>query len=206
MTPTAIIFGGLGVLTELGDLERQAVEAASVGPAPEGGWVPTSKTVAGAPPAADKDLRKRSGEILRDMLSTLRLPLRPGLAEVVAATKATAVPLVLISEVDAATTGAVLDALSLDRANFAHVICDTRGAGLAFERVRDALGLQAGECMAVADTPESAEAALAAGMDCIAFPGSLRVGERFGDVTAQVQVLAPRTLNLIPPDAPRASA
>ncbi len=216
MPPRAILFGSLGVLAETAELQRRAFNAAFAEAGLDWQWevedyVPLlalsgeTRRIDAFAAARDETvdtgaLCARTRAIFRTMLQGVRLALRPGVDDAMAAARRAEVPLALISRSEPETVEAVLAALDLPRRTFA-VVADPphtadSPASSAYVAALGALRLSPAACLAVADTPEAAEAAAAAGVPCIAFPGALHVGRRFGDVAAQVHVLAPRTLGL----------
>lgn len=225
MTPKAILFGSVGVLAETAALQRQAFDRAFAENGLDWPWDDADGRAllnqpGGAARIAAQAERQgarvdavailaRKEALFQALLRVGTLPRRPGIDEVVAAAGWAGVRLAFATSAERRTVDALLAATRLAPETFEFIadrslVDANKPAPDVYLATLAALGLGPGDVIAIEDTPECAEAALAARIACVAFPGSLHVGRRFGDVIAQVQVLAPRLFGL--EDAPARAA
>lgn len=217
MTLEAVIFGGMGSLAECAELDRAAWNAAfRMHDVPwDWSWDTYAELMR---PGGDRQLAARYAVHLGAVLEAETLdathqrlfsamlaeevPLRPGVARVLAWAARGGVKLAMVSRADMLPVSALLRATARARAGIAFDVAvlrsdvtrmapDPEAMLLAVEK----LGVGPGRSVVVADTPVAAEAARRAGLPVLAFPG--RLGEiepeRF-DGLPVTHALAPEAL------------
>jgi beta-phosphoglucomutase-like phosphatase (HAD superfamily) len=222
MQPKALFFGAIGVLCETSELQRAAFNQAFREAGLNWSWSVEAyrdmlRRPGGARRVADfaaergetvdaTALHARKSEIFQEMLRRLPMRLRPGVADTLVAARALDLPLGFVTTTDIANVEAVLDAdeLGPGRSAFRFVghrdmVRDPKPAPEIYEQALAALGLSGDEALAIEDSPESAAAALAAGIPCIAFPGAAHAGRDFGAVRETLDTLSPSRLGLLDP-------
>jgi HAD superfamily hydrolase (TIGR01509 family) len=217
--PQAVLFGAVGTLAETSDLQRRAFEAAFAEAGldwrwPEslyrdllttpGGQARIARYAAERGETVDAAaLHRRKTEIFQEMLGALDLPLRAGVAETIAAARARGLRIGLCTATAPENVGRMLAALHPPLGADSFDVVTTAGDGVAakpdpacYRLALDRLGLAAGACVAVEDTPESAAAASAAGIPCLAFPGLYHAGRGFPGTIGETDALSPGVLGL----------
>ncbi len=199
----ALLFGGVSALAEIDALDHQALDAALQ----ESGEGPLSfaayRELAELPDGPDRMARVTDGDgatlfaakqdRLRERLAEIGLTPRPGVAEVIDAASAEGVRLVLVSDLDPGTRDAVFAAFQrLETGTFDAVVRDWT------EALED-LGDGAPDCMAIAADPETAKAAIAAGLPVTAYPDAAHRHRDFDGVSATTQALSPELLGISKP-------
>jgi HAD superfamily hydrolase (TIGR01509 family) len=116
-------------------------------------------------------------KIFQEHLATARLTPRPGVVETVRAAKARGIAVGFVTTTSRENVTALLDALGPDlgRDDFDVVVDSTdvdepKPDPAAYLFALQRLGEQAGDCVAVEDNVGGAQAAVAAGIRCVAFP------------------------------------
>lgn len=219
MTLEAIIFGGMGSLTECAESDRRAWNAAfrTHGLGWDWSWDTYSELMrAGGdrqlvtsyaawrneicpvrPDLLDETHQKRFASML-----TGTLPLRPGVGRTLGWLARAGVQLGLVSRAGAVPVRAVLTATARARAGIGFDVAVLREDVThlaphpeAMTRAIEALGVGRERVAVVADTPASAQAAQDAGLAVLAFPGALAVDapEDFGTLPT-AKVLSPEVL------------
>jgi HAD superfamily hydrolase (TIGR01509 family) len=206
----AILLGSIGTLGETSDLQRRAFNAAFAEAGLDWEWSRKEYRALLARPGGrrriadyarargetvDADrLHRRKTEILHQFLDKVAVPPRRGLRRLMDAAAQAGLRLGLVSTTSRQTVERMLAATGLDAAAFAFIgdattVDATKPAPAIYEAALNALAIPASDALAIEDSPESAEAAIAAGIRCIAFPGAAHVGRDFGDVLAETHTL-----------------
>ncbi len=195
MTLEALIFGGLGSLVECSDLDRAAWNAAFR--MHDVAWEWSFDTYAELlRDGGDRQLAARYAAHLNQIVEAEALdathqklfaaqlsaavPLRPGVARVLNWAARGGLKLALVSRSDVTPVQALLSATARERggvqfdvavlrSDVARLAPDPEGMVQAAER----LDVGTGRTVVVADTPVAAQAAQAAGLPVVAFPGLL---------------------------------
>ncbi|HEY2058210.1 MAG TPA: HAD family phosphatase [Amycolatopsis sp.] len=124
-------------------------------------------------------IRRRTAGLFDDAL-----PWRPGAREALAAVKAAGVPSALVTSTERALTELALN--TIGREFFAVTVCGDEVDGLnkphprPYLKAAELLGVPAGQCVAVEDSPPGAESAESAGCTVLVVPNDVDVppGER----------------------------
>jgi len=197
MTLEAVIFGGIGTLAEVADLDRSAWNAAfrAHGVAWDWSWDTYAELMR---PGGDRQLAARYAahlgqDIDADLLDRTHqnhfatmlaggVPLRPGVARVMNWAARGGVKLALVSRSEVEPVRALLVAtararggVSFDVAVLRDDVARMAPDPAAMEAALIDLRLGPSRAVAVVDTPATLEAARAAGLATLAFPG--RLGE-----------------------------
>ena len=199
MTLEAVIFGGIGTLAEVAELDRAAWNAAfrTHGVDWNWSWDVYAELMR---PGGDRQLAARYGAHLGKLVDAKTLdrihqrqfatmlaggvPLRPGVARVMNWAARAGVKLALVSRSEVEPVRALLKATARERGGVAFDVAILRGdvahmaphpAGMVAALTQLCVGQ--GRTVAVADTPAAMEAARAAGLPVLAFPGRLTAGE-----------------------------
>jgi beta-phosphoglucomutase-like phosphatase (HAD superfamily) len=217
MTLEAVIFGGMGSLAECAEIDRAAWNAAfRMHDVPwNWSWDTYSELMR---PGGDRQLAARYAAHLGQVVEAQALdaahqnlfaamlveevPLRPGVARVLAWAARGGVKLAIVSRAELQPVTALLRATARARAGISFDVAvlrsdvtrmapDPQAMTLAVEK----LGVGTGRSVVVADTPVAAQAAHGAGLPVLAFPGRLAEAEpeEFGGLP-MVHALSPEAL------------
>lgn len=217
--PKAVLFGAIGTIAETSELQRRAFNAAFEEVGLDWYWdaetygrllsLPDGRVrvaawagLNGATVDADAVFRRKTAH-LDALLSAVRLPARPGVADVIAAAGEGSVALGLVTTVPASTVERFLAvthppvrpdrfACRIDAAD----VAASKPAPDCYRLALRRLGLAASDAIAIEDSPQSAEAARAAGIPVLAFPGRYHLGMPFPGVEQVVTTLTPGALGL----------
>lgn len=219
MTLEGLIFGGIGTLTECADVDRKAWNAAFRihGVDWEWSWDVYAELMrAGGdrqlvtryaahkgemPPVPAEVLDTTHQNLFASMLGD-NVPLRPGVGRVLNWSARAGLGLGFVSRAGAAPIRALLQATARPRAGIAFDVAVMREDVThlaphpeAMEVALRSLDVGRGRVVVVADTPATAQAAQAAGLPVLAFPGSLAASEPedFGQLPS-VPVLTPEAV------------
>ena len=217
MTLEALIFGGLGTLAEVAELDRAAWNAAfrAHGVEWEWSWDTYCELMR---PGGDRHLAGRYAAYRGQVIDTAALdrshqrqfaamlaggvPLRPGVARVLNWAARGGVKLALVSRSDRGPVGALLQATARDRGGAAFDVAILREDVAHMPPHPDgmiaavtALDIGPGRAVAVVDTRAALDAAHAAGLPALVFPGRLVEAEpeTFGG-SPLAHVLSPEAL------------
>lgn len=217
MTLEAVIFGGMGSLAECAELDRAAWNAAfRMHDVPwEWSWDTYTELMR---PGGDRQLAARYAAHLGEVVEAGTLdathqrlfaakladevPLRPGVARVLAWAARGGVKLAIVSRADMQPVSALLRATARARAGISFDVAVLRSDVTrmapdpqAMRLAEEKLGVGQGRSVVIADTPATAEGARMAGLPVLAFPGRLAEAEpeRFGDLPL-AHALAPEVL------------
>ena len=217
--PEAILFGSIGSLVETSELQRQAYNAAFKRLGMDwvwgrseyrdllrdpGGTARIAAFAAARGEDVDVDRIHRAKVAYFRAAAEEGLELRPGVPEVIARAQAVGVRMGLATTTGSDTVDLVLDGLKgqVDRNAFAFVgdrdfVTRPKPSPEIYRVALVHLGLTAAEVVAIEDTPEAAQAAVGAGVTCVAFPGEAARDRAFpGDVAHHVDRLQPGLLGL----------
>lgn len=195
MTYSAVFFGSIGVLTETSDLQRQAFNAAFAEAGLDWDWDPVSYAAMLHVPGGEQRIARyahaRGQEVdavhlhmrkvrhFERMASTVGLTPRPGVVELMAAAQAHDVQIGFVTATGPDTVALVLRGLADDISaeDFAYIgnrhrVLKPKPSPDIYLDALQSLALSPDEVLAIEDTPESAEAALAAGITTIGYPGA----------------------------------
>ncbi|MDG4647475.1 HAD hydrolase-like protein [Roseibacterium sp. SDUM158017] len=217
MTLEAVIFGGMGSVAECAEIDRAAWNGAfRMHDVPwNWSWDTYAELMR---PGGDRQLAARYaahlGQVVeadaldathRKLFAAMlaeEVPLRPGVARVLAWAARGGLRLALVSRAEAQQVTALLKATARGRAGIAFDVAvlrsdvarmapDPEAMALAVER----LAVGRGRSVVVADTPATAQAARLAGLPVLAFPGRLAEAEpeEFGGCPMS-HVLTPEAL------------
>jgi beta-phosphoglucomutase-like phosphatase (HAD superfamily) len=217
MTLEALIFGGIGTLAEVAELDRAAWNAAfrTHGIAWEWSWDTYAELMR---PGGDRQLAARYAAHLDMVVDAETLdqshqrqfatmlaggvPLRPGVARVLNWAARGGVKLALVSRSDVEPVRALLKATARERGGSSFDVAILREdvdrmapSPEAMVAAVTELGIGPGRAVAVVDTAVALEAARGAGLPALAFPGRLGEAEPevFGPVST-AHVLSPEAL------------
>lgn len=215
----ALFFGAIGTLAETSELQREAFNLAFRQTGLDWEWDRnTYRDLLHRPGGVRRiaDEAKRRGDfvdpeeaharkvanfraaVLRDGLAP-----RPGVVETMAEARAMGLRLGWITTTGRQTVELISDGLGaaisesmFDLVTVRGDVEDPKPAPDVYVLALERLGLDAGEVLAVEDTPESAAAARAAGIDTVGFPGWAAQGRAFPGSTRVVARLTPEILDL----------
>jgi HAD superfamily hydrolase (TIGR01509 family) len=217
MTLEALIFGGMGSLAECAEIDRRAWNAAfRMHDVPwEWSWDTYAELMR---PGGDRQLAARYAAHLAQVVKAEALdlthqrlfsamlidevPLRPGVARVLTWAARGGLKLALVSRAEEAPVVALLKATARARAGIAFDVAVLRPDVTrmapdpqAMELVVARLGIGAGRSVVVADTAVAAQAARAAGLPVLVFPGTLTEidDDTFGSLPT-AEVLTPEAI------------
>lgn len=214
----AILFGSIGTLAETSEMQRQAFNAAFEEAGLDWRWDADAfvemlgrpdgcnqirRYAEGLGTAVDADaIYARKSELLREALAR-GLPARPGVTNVIQAAMGMDIPLAFVTTARRQTRDAVLDALPDDihEGLFAFVgqrdlVDAAKPSPGIYDLALDRLGHAPEDVIAVEDSPLAAEAAIAAGIPTVAFPGLGHRTRSFPEVEASVTWLTPELFGL----------
>lgn len=213
MTKKAILFGSIGTIVETSELQREAFNRAFKEAGLDWEWQPEEYrkllTKSGGRQriadyaenrgeAVDADaLHSRKTEIFDDKMVEQGLSLRPGVSKVISQAKKNGVKLGFVTATSRANVVAIFDALGeqIDAGDFDFVgdvsmVSSGKPQPDIYKLAIRELGVAASECIAIEDTPISAQAAHAAGIMTIAFPGAFADQNGFSTDTDVVTALS----------------
>jgi beta-phosphoglucomutase-like phosphatase (HAD superfamily) len=218
----AIIFGDIGTMAEVADMERQAYNAAFKQAGLDWKWSAIAykellKTEGGeerirafrdAVPARaevdDKAIKKihaakETG--FTELIGQAKLSPRPGVKELMDACIAADVKVAWCASSSADSVKALSKVLAkqLPLKELASTASTDRGAAAtspsdSYAKCLEELGLRAAEVVAIEDTPTGVQAAKAAGIFTVATPGETAVGQDFSAADLEVTSLSSVTL------------
>jgi len=219
--PKAVFFGAIGTLAETSDLQRRAFNAAFAQAGIDwlwdiatyrdllkvsGGQARIEAFAAQSGQKVDaKALHRRKTALFQDMLGAVDLPLRPGVADVIASLSGSSIALGLVTTTSGGNIDRLLSAAHppLGHADFSTVITGDQVARRkpapdCYRLALRQLGLTAENVIAIEDSPNSAQSALAAGLQVLAFPGMFHDTNQFAGCYAKASALSMDILGLAP--------
>lgn len=213
MSPHAILFGAVGTLTETSELQRQAFNAAFAEAGLSWVWerdayIEMLHTPGGQRRielfAASRGQSVDAGALhsakvdhFRRLAEVVGLRPRPGVMDLIEAAQASGVQLGLVSTTGPDTVALVLNGLAdwVSAGDFSYLgdrtlVARPKPAPDIYLHALEVLQVAPEEALAIEDTPESAMAAVAAGIPTIAFPGDAAAGRVFPEGCRKVSELS----------------
>jgi HAD superfamily hydrolase (TIGR01509 family) len=210
---TAILFGSIGVLADTSELQRASFNEAFRAHQLDWNWSQEEyrellkssggqQRIAdyGAHHGVDVDaaaVHATKSELFQKHLAEGGVTARPGVAETIEAARRDGVSLALVTTTSGQNISAIAKALApeVDIADFRVVIDrdDVRNpkpAPEAYELVLQRLGETASTCVAIEDNVGGVQAAEAAGVAVVAFPGENNADHEFGGNAPRVDSLS----------------
>lgn len=217
--PKAILFGAIGTIVETSELQREAFNRAFAEAGLAWDWTPEVyaellEQSGGRERIEDEarrqnmhvdaeQLHARKTQIFHGLLKEARPRARPNVPAVIAAAGRSGVKLGFATGTDRDTVKAVLAAVEDEIPNGVFAFVGDRSqaqygkpAPDIYLAALDALGVAPGHAVAIEDSPTGADAARAADIPVIAFPGAMHEARRFGDVLMTRTRLSPADLGL----------
>lgn len=209
----AVLFGSIGTIADTSELQRAAFNDAFAEHGLDWNWSQEEyrellQGSGGAERIADyarargetvdaEAVHATKSQRFQDKLRAERPSLRPGLAETVAQARQDGYKLALVTTTSAENIAALTEALrsEVDLDSF-DLIVDTSQVQESkpdpevFRYALEHLHELAGECVAVEDNVGGVQAAVAAGVTCVAFPGENNAGHDFSDAAERVDSLS----------------
>ena len=211
----AVLFGSIGTLVETSELQRTAYNAAFAEAGLSWFWDTKAyrqmlKSAGGQSRLTDyaatrndevnvPALHLRKTELFMDLVSRTPLALRPGVSDVLESARRNGVKTALVTTTSKANVTTVLRAGGLSVGAFDTVIDRShvehpKPAPDAYERALLDLHLVPADAMAIEDNPDGVSAAVAAGLECIAFPGAMHDHSDFINAPIITDTLSPEML------------
>ncbi|EBA11172.1 HAD-IA family hydrolase [Roseobacter sp. CCS2] len=226
MDKRAIIFGSIGTIVETSAMQREAFNQSFAEADLDWHWseeeyISLLKKSGGRQRIADyanaKDadvsasaLHNRKTEIFNEMMVKEGLKPRPGVLPLIRFAKEQDMKLGFATTTSNNNICAIFDALegALHRSTFDFVgdadeVAKSKPDPEIYYRAMTALTVNADQCLAIEDTAVSMQAATAAGIACVAFPGAYAGANNFEDAYRIVDQLDPHLLPVLTSDAER---
>ncbi|WP_298434300.1 HAD-IA family hydrolase [uncultured Jannaschia sp.] len=217
MSVSALLFGAIGTLAETTELQRRAYNRAFADADLDWVWdrdsyrklllrpggrarIETYARDAGDPvdAATLHDAKIRHFEAL---IASEGLAPRDGVVEMIAHCRSESIAVGLATTTDRRQVDAILRALApevragdFDWIGDRSMVEHPKPSPDIYRRALGDLGVDADHALAIEDTPESAEAAIEAGLDIIGFPGAAAAERPFQPSVLIVETLRPRLL------------
>lgn len=210
MPYTALLLGSIGVLAETSDLQRRAFNTAFEEHELVWHWdqetytrlleVPGGKArlkhfAASQDVSVDIDALYESKLAVFETAVAAGVTLRPGIADLIAEAQAQSMKIGFATSTDPRQVAAILRGVedAIDPAVFDFIGDVTHAARVKpapdiYNAALRALAVTADEALAIEDTPESAQAAVAAGIRTFAYPGENAQDRGFGDSVEVLRV------------------
>lgn len=217
MTTKAILFGSIGTLVETSELQRRAFNQSFAEMGLDWQWsaeeyLQLLSKSGGRGRVEDfasqqginidaTQVHLRKTEIFNRLMTQATLLLRPGVARVMAYALAKKLPLAFVTSTSEANIAAVFAALGdqVKTSDFNFIgndlmVSNPKPSPEIYQRALTDLHLDAQDCVAIEDTAVSMNAALAAGIRCIAFPGAFAIANDFKGALLVTDQLSPTHL------------
>ncbi|MEL7100345.1 MAG: HAD-IA family hydrolase [Pseudomonadota bacterium] len=207
MTYSALLLGSIGVLVDTSDMQRRAFNTAFEITGTDWHWdsdtyarlleIPGGKARLAA--YAEQQghevdvtaIYEAKVEVFEIGLQSEGLRLRPGIADLIVEARMQGIKLGFVTSTDKRQVAGVLEALRdevkpsvFDFIGHCGLVPRTKPAPDIYNEALRALDVDAGKALAIEDTPESAAAAIAAGIETWAYP-SVAAGRDFGAVLGE---------------------
>lgn len=206
MTDSALLIGAIGVLTETSDLQRRSFNTAFEVHELDWHWdTETYRRFLQVPGgkarlrhwAEARDVDVDFDAIYETKVEAFRigamtgLTLRPGVGDIIAEARAQGIKVGFATSTDPRQVALILEGLEgqLDPSCFDYIgdgtkVARSKPAPDIYNDALRALDVAPHNALAIEDTPESAAAAVAAGIETLAYPGAMAMDRDFGaDVT-----------------------
>lgn len=199
----ALLFGSIGTLADTSELQREAFNEAFEAHGLPWRWdrvdyLALLERSGGAQRIAEygesvgqevdaEAVHRSKSKLFRKRLAASPPPPRPGVVETIADAKREGFEVALVTTTSAANIASLLEALGadLETSDF-DLIVDAASVGqpkpdmAAYAFALERLGERPADCVAIEDNEDGVEAASAAGLTCVAFPGANTAGHDFG--------------------------
>jgi HAD superfamily hydrolase (TIGR01509 family) len=208
----AVLFGSIGALADTSELQREAFNEAFRAHGLEWTWSRDEyqrllaesggkqRIAAYAESTGDQvdaaSVHRTKSEIFQESLRTKPIEPRPGVVETIEQADRDGMQVALVTTTSGDNVAALAQALRprIDVDHFALVVDSSnveqpKPAPDAYRYALESLGEDAGDCVAVEDNVGGAEAAIAAGVPCVAFPGENNAGHDFPQSAHRVNEL-----------------
>lgn len=210
MSLKALLFGSIGVLAETSDIQRRAYNQAFADKGLAWQWDPgtyryllqfvggqarmrllSRATNAGLSDAFIAEIHAHKTQLASAMVKAEVTHARPGVPEVIAATKQAGLKLGIVTSTQHANIAAVADAAGLDLSVFDVVVSNADVAQskpdpAPYLYALSALGVQSAYAAAIEDTASSTASAVRAGIRVVATPGAFAADQDFRQAQAVV--------------------
>ena len=220
----AILFGSISTVADTSELQRQAFNQAFaehgldwnwdrdayIGMLDKsGGQDRVSAYAESKGESVDAQaIHQTKSKIFQDSAASAGLSLRPGVLETIAGAKHDGLKVGLVTTTSPDNVAALLDALSpqITREDF-DVVVDSSDVDqpkpdrAAYVYALQQLSETAGECVAIEDNVGGVDAAVAAGVTCVAFPNANTAGHDFAAADQRVEELDFDSLRQLVPSA-----
>jgi len=219
MNPRAILFGSIGTLAETSDLQRRAYNQAFAEIKLDWHWdvelyKKLLKKSGGRSRIQDyatqnginvdvPSLHQRKTEIFNKSMAEKTLALRPGVSEVINYAIDAKMYLAFVTTTSKANVDALFFALDkqIQRSSFNFIgdetmVSNPKPNPEIYQTALTELSVKPTECIAIEDTEISMEAALAADIECVAFPGLIAQENNFNSAKAVTEMLSPSYFTL----------
>jgi HAD superfamily hydrolase (TIGR01509 family) len=208
----AVLFGSIGALADTSELQRAAFNEAFRAHGLDWSWSRDEyrellaesggerRIAAYAQSTGDQvdaaAVHRTKSETFQQSLRTRRIEPRPGVVDTIEQADRNGVPVALVTTTSGDNVAALAQALQpqikIDR--FALVVDSTsvehpKPAPDAYHYALKSLDVEAGDCVAVEDNVGGAQAAISAGVRCVAFPGENTADHDFPQSTRRVDEL-----------------
>lgn len=217
MTTKAVLFGSIGTLVETSELQRRAFNQAFSEAGLDWNWSEADYqrllTKSGGRKRIQdfasqrgvevdaQQLHHRKTEFFDSLMTKEKLMLRPGVADVISYAKDNNLLLAFVTSTSEANIAAVFstidDQLKSSDFNFIGndlMVSEPKPSPAIYQKALAVMNLNAQDCIAIEDTVSSMNAALAAGISCIGFPGAFAVASDFGGAMLVTDHLSPDQL------------
>lgn len=219
----AVIFGGIGTLTETSEFQREAFNQAFKEAGLDWHWASEDYKLLLAQPGgarriqdyaathgepsidgqAAASLHRRKTELFQQRVSREGLTLRPGVDALVSLAGREGLALAIASTTDRLTIRTLLEATGLAPDQFAVIldreaVAHSKPAPDVYARCLEDLALEASQCLAIEDSESGLLSAHAAGVPCIVTPGANTLDQDYSQALACLEslaVLEPAVLN-----------
>ncbi len=191
----AILFGSIGSLADTSELQRQAFNEAFDTHGLDWDWDQETyaellQSSGGRDRIADfaedrnetvdaAAVHQTKSEIFQNLMADVELEPRPGVTDVIERAAVEGIPVAFVTTTSAENVTALLDALTptITADHFRLVVTrddvtDPKPAPDAYAHALSELGLEPAHCVAIEDNVGGVAAANAAGIPCVAFPGT----------------------------------
>ena len=199
---SAIFFGSIGTIADTSELQRQAFNQAFKAHGLNWHWnrdeyLTMLESSGGQQRIADyadsvgqtvdaKAIHCSKSEFFQKSLAESQVPPRSGVAETIQGAKSKGLKLALVTTTSQENISSLLEALHpaiqttdfdliVDASNVTHPKPDQAAYTFALEKLDE----KPGNCLAIEDNLGGVEAAIAAGLECVAFPGENNAGHNF---------------------------
>ena len=214
MTTKAILFGSIGTLVETSELQRRAFNQAFSEAGLDWNWSEADYqrllTKSGGRKRIQdfasqrgvevdaQQLHHRKTEFFDSLMTKEKLMLRPGVANVISYAKDNNLLRAFVTSTSQANIAAVFstigDQLKSSDFNFIGndlMVSEPKPSPAIYQKALSVMNLNAQDCIAIEDTVSSMNAALAAGIRCIGFPGAFAVTSDFSGAMRVTDHLSP---------------